>query len=183
PPAAPAPVVTSLEGLVALPTAEQRRPLVLEDARMYFGGLKALDGVSLTVTPGLVHGLIGPNGSGKSTLVNVVTGVYTPTGGVIRLGSRLLNALRPHNIANAGVTRTFQNIQLFKDLSVLDNVMMGFHTQLRAGFLHQLLRTRYAATEEQETRERALQLLAFLDIEHLAYAEAQSLPYGLQRMV
>ena len=101
---------------------------------MYFGGVKALDGVSLVVEPGQVHGLIGPNGSGKSTLVNVVTGVYTPTGGTIRLGDRVLNALRPHAIAAPGVTRTFQNIQLFKDLSVLDNVMMGFHIQRAAGF-------------------------------------------------
>jgi branched-chain amino acid transport system permease protein len=150
---------------------------------MYFGGVKAIDGVSMVVEPGQVHGLIGPNGSGKSTLVNVVTGVYTPTAGDVHLGERILNTLRPHTIAAAGVTRTFQNIQLFKDLTVLDNVMLGFHTHRRAGFLHQLLRTQYAATEEEDTRERALKLLAFLDMEELAYAEAQSLPYGLQRMV
>ena len=150
---------------------------------MHFGGVKAIDGVSLVVEPGQVHGLIGPNGSGKSTLVNVVTGVYTPTAGDVKLGERLLNTLRPHHIAAAGVTRTFQNIQLFKDLTVLDNVMMGFHTHRRAGFLQELLRTRNAAVEEEEIRERSLKLLAFLDIEHLAYAEAQSLPYGLQRMV
>jgi branched-chain amino acid transport system permease protein len=137
----------------------------------------------MTVEPGQVHGLIGPNGSGKSTLVNVVTGVYTPTAGSVGLGSRVLNLLRPHDIAALGVTRTFQNIQLFRDLSVLDNVMMGFHPHRRAGFAHQLLRTRFAAVEEQDTRDRALRLLAFLDIEHLADAEAQSLPYGLQRMV
>ncbi len=175
--------VSSLDGLVDIAPAARRIRLQLDDVKMHFGGVKAIDGVSMVVEPGQVHGLIGPNGSGKSTLVNVVTGVYTPTGGQIRLGTRLLNTLRPHNIATAGVTRTFQNIQLFKDLSVLDNVMLGFHMHRRAGFLHQLLRTRYAATEEEDTRERALRLLAFLDIEHLAYAEAQSLPYGLQRMV
>jgi ABC-type branched-subunit amino acid transport system ATPase component/ABC-type branched-subunit amino acid transport system permease subunit len=160
-----------------------RQRLELNDVKMHFGGVKAIDGVSLSVEPGQVHGLIGPNGSGKSTLVNVVTGVYTPTAGEVRFGARVLNTLRPHNIATAGVTRTFQNIQLFKDLSVLDNVMMGFHTHRRAGFVHQLLRTRRAALEEQDVRQRALRLLAFLDIEHLADAEAQSLPYGLQRMV
>ncbi len=175
--------VSSLDGLVDIAPAARSIRLQLDDVKMRFGGVKAIDGVSMVVEPGQVHGLIGPNGSGKSTLVNVVTGVYTPTGGEIRLGTRLLNTLRPHNIATAGVTRTFQNIQLFKDLSVLDNVMLGFHMHRRAGFLHQLLRTRYAATEEEDTRERALRLLAFLDIEHLAYAEAQSLPYGLQRMV
>jgi branched-chain amino acid transport system permease protein len=168
---------------VAIPTQAQHISLRIDDAKMYFGGVKAIDGVSMVVEPGQVHGLIGPNGSGKSTLVNIVTGVYTPTGGEIRLGTRLLNALRPHTIAAAGVTRTFQNIQLFKDLTVLDNVMMGFHVHRKAGFVNQLLRTRYAALEEEEIRERSLKLLAFLEIEHLAHTEAQSLPYGLQRMV
>ena len=182
-PAATAHTITSLDGLVAIPPPEQRTSLRLDELKMYFGGVKAVDGVSLQVEPGQVHGLIGPNGSGKSTLVNVVTGVYTPTGGSVALGSVLLNRLRPHHIARLGVTRTFQNIQLFKDLSVLDNVMMGFHVHRRAGFLHQLLRTRRSALEEADARERALRLLAFLDIERLAHAEAQSLPYGLQRMV
>jgi branched-chain amino acid transport system permease protein len=179
----PGRVVTSLDGLVAIPAAGQRVSLVLDDVKMFFGGVKAVDGVSLLVEPGQVHGLIGPNGSGKSTLVNMVTGVYTPTGGTVRLGERVLNELRPHDVAQAGVTRTFQNIQLFKDLTVLDNVMVGFHTHRRAGFLDQLLRTKRSALEEADIRERALSLLAFLEIEHLAYAEAQSLPYGLQRMV
>ena len=172
---------TTLAAIITAATA--REPLELDDVKMHFGGVKAIDGVSMRVEPGQVHGLIGPNGSGKSTLVNVVTGVYTPTAGEVRLGGRVLNMLRPHNIASAGVTRTFQNIQLFKDLSVLDNVMMGFHVHRRAGFVHQLLRTQSAAIEEQQVRERALRLLAFLEIEHLADAEAQSLPYGLQRMV
>ena len=170
-------------GLVAVARPQQREPLRLDDVKMYFGGVKAVDGVSLVVEPGQVHGLIGPNGSGKSTLVNVVTGVYTPTGGAVRFGERVLNELRPHNVAAAGITRTFQNIQLFKDLTVLDNVMMGFHVHRTAGFVHQLLRTRRSAREEEDVRERAMRLLAFLDIQHLAYAEAQSLPYGLQRMV
>jgi branched-chain amino acid transport system ATP-binding protein/branched-chain amino acid transport system permease protein len=175
--------VTSLDGLVAIPPMADRKPLALDELKMHFGGVKAIDGLSIVVEPGQVHGLIGPNGSGKSTLVNVVTGLYTPTAGKVALGDRLLNLLRPHDIAGLGITRTFQNIQLFKDLTVLDNVMMGFHVHRRAGFTRQLLRTRFAAEEEEQIRERALQLLAFLEIEHLAYAEAQSLPYGLQRMV
>jgi branched-chain amino acid transport system permease protein len=175
--------VTSLDGLVAIPPPVERQRLVLDDVKMHFGGVKAIDGLSMVVEPGQVHGLIGPNGSGKSTLVNVVTGVYTPTAGEVRLGDRVLNQLRPHDIAELGISRTFQNIQLFKDLSVLDNVMMGFHTHRRAGFERQLLRTRHAAIEEEEMRERSLKLLAFLEIEHLANVEAQSLPYGLQRMV
>jgi branched-chain amino acid transport system ATP-binding protein/branched-chain amino acid transport system permease protein len=173
--------VGSIEGVVQLP--KERPALVLEDVKMYFGGVRAVDGVSMVVEPGQVHGLIGPNGSGKSTLVNLITGVYTPTGGSITFGSRRLNDLRPHEIAALGVTRTFQNIQLFKDLSVLDNVMLGFHIHRRAGFLSQLVRTRGSAREEADTRARARQLLAFLEIDDLADAEAQSLPYGLQRMV
>jgi ABC-type branched-subunit amino acid transport system ATPase component/ABC-type branched-subunit amino acid transport system permease subunit len=174
----------TLDGVITNRVPEGgRQRLELDDVKMHFGGVKAIDGVSMSVEPGQVHGLIGPNGSGKSTLVNVVTGVYTPTAGEVRFGARVLNTLRPHNIATAGVTRTFQNIQLFKDLSVLDNVMMGFHTHRSVGFVHQLLRTRRAALEEQDVRQRALRLLAFLEIEHLADAEAQSLPYGLQRMV
>jgi len=175
--------VTSLDGIVAIPPVSERRSLVLDDVKMHFGGVKALDGLSIVVEPGQVHGLIGPNGSGKSTLVNVVTGVYTPTAGEVRFGDKVLNQLRPHDIAELGITRTFQNIQLFKDLTVLDNVMMGFHTHRKAGFSPQLLRTKAAAVEEADIRARALKLLAFLEIEHLADSEAQSLPYGLQRMV
>jgi branched-chain amino acid transport system permease protein len=173
--------VDGLDGVIAVPRAHES--LIVDDLKMHFGGVRAIDGVSIAVKSGEVHGLIGPNGSGKSTLVNVMTGVYTPTSGQVRLGSRVLNTLRPHNIAALGVTRTFQNIQLFKDLSVLDNVMMGFHIHRRAGFVHQLLRTRAAAREEADIRLRALTLLAFLEIEHLAADEAQSLPYGFQRMV
>jgi ABC-type branched-subunit amino acid transport system ATPase component/ABC-type branched-subunit amino acid transport system permease subunit len=175
----PGPVAAPLQ----LARPDQHWPLRLDDVKMYFGGVRAVDGVSMVVEPGQVHGLIGPNGSGKSTLVNVVTGVYTPTQGSVTFGTTALNQLRPHNIARLGVTRTFQNIQLFKDLTVLDNVMMGFHIHRRAGFAHQLLRSRRSALEEQTTRERAFELLRFLEIEHLAQAEAQSLPYGLQRMV
>ncbi|MBA2450050.1 MAG: branched-chain amino acid ABC transporter ATP-binding protein/permease [Chloroflexi bacterium] len=160
-----------------------RPALVADDIKMYFGGLKALDGVTLNVQPGKIHGLIGPNGSGKSTMVNVLTGVYRPTGGQVRLGETVMNNLSPHSVAALGVTRTFQNIQLFKDLSVLENVMMGFHLRMRYGFFEQMVRTGRYVREETEYRQRAMDLLAFLDIAHLAEVEAQSLPYGLQRLV
>jgi branched-chain amino acid transport system permease protein len=150
---------------------------------MYFGGLKAVDGVSLTVQPGQIHGLIGPNGSGKSTIVNCLTGVYRPTGGVVRLGGVSMNALPPHSIARLGVTRTFQNIQLFRDLTVLDNVLMGYHLRRRYGFFDLLFRTRRSVEEEDRFRQEAMDLLSFLGLAHLAQDEAQSLPYGLQRLV
>src|SRR4029079_2571264 len=110
----------------------QQPTLVADNVRMYFGGLRALDDVSIQILPGQIHGLIGPNGSGKSTMVNVLTGVYRPTGGTIKLGNHLLNALPPHAIAALGMTRTFQNIQLFKDLSVLENVVMGYHLIMKS---------------------------------------------------
>jgi branched-chain amino acid transport system permease protein len=169
-------------GAVVTATAE-RPTLAAEGVKMYFGGLRALDDVSLQIRPGHIHGLIGPNGSGKSTMVNVLTGVYRPTGGQVKLGETVMNALPPHSIAAMGVTRTFQGIQLFKDLTVLENVMMGYHLRMRTGFWAMLLRTRQHAREEAEFRQRAMDLLAFLGLDHLADAEAQSLPYGLQRMV
>src|SRR5204862_8199857 len=154
-----------------------------DDVRMHFGGLRAVDGVTLTIEPGSIHGLIGPNGSGKSTIVNCLTGVYRPTGGVVRLGDTVMNALPPHSIAALGVTRTFQNIQLFRDLSVLENVMMGYHLRGRSGFFGMLLRTRATVDEEERFRQEAMDLLTFLGLAALADAEAQSLPYGLQRLV
>jgi len=167
-----------------LPASTQpREALTIREGRMNFGGVKALDGVSLTVQPGTVHGLIGPNGSGKSTLVNIVTGVYVPSGGEIQLGDRRIDGLSPSQIARLGVARTFQNIQLFKDLSVLDNVMMGFHKHRKATFLDEALRTRRYVREDRFFRAVAFELLDFLEIRHLAEEEAQSLPYGLQRLV
>ncbi len=160
-----------------------REALTIREGRMNFGGVKALDGVSLTVQPGTVHGLIGPNGSGKSTLVNIVTGVYVPSGGEIQLGDRRIDGLSPSQIARLGIARTFQNIQLFKDLSVLDNVMMGFHKHRKATFLDEALRTRRYVREDRFFRAVAFELLDFLEIRHLAEEEAQSLPYGLQRLV
>jgi len=160
-----------------------RPALVADDVKMYFGGLRAVDGVSLEIVPGSIHGLIGPNGSGKSTIVNCLTGVYRPTGGVVRIGDVTMNQLPPHAIAAHGVTRTFQNIQLFRDLSVLENVMMGFHLRMRYGFFDMLLRTRRGVEEEEGFRQQAMDLLSFVGLAHLANSEAQSLPYGLQRMV
>jgi ABC-type branched-subunit amino acid transport system ATPase component/ABC-type branched-subunit amino acid transport system permease subunit len=160
-----------------------RPELVADNVRMYFGGLKAVDGVTLAIQPGSIHGLIGPNGSGKSTIVNCLTGVYRPTGGVVRIGDVPMNQLPPHSIAALGVTRTFQNIQLFRDLSVIENVMMGYHLRMRYGFFDLMLRTRRGVEEEERYRQEAMDLLSFLGLAHLADSEAQSLPYGLQRLV
>jgi branched-chain amino acid transport system permease protein len=184
-PSQPMPEVRAIGSFESIyPRATVEKPtLEARDVHMHFGGVRAVDGVSVRMKPGEIHGLIGPNGSGKTTLVNVFTGVYRPTSGEVRLGSEVMNALPPHAIAALGVTRTFQNIQLFKDLSVLENVEMGFHLRMKRGFLHQMLRTRAYVAEETEFRQKAMDLLSFLDIAHLAEARADSLPYGLQRMV
>jgi branched-chain amino acid transport system permease protein len=148
-----------------------------------FGGLRAIDRLSMQIEPGKIHALIGPNGSGKSTLVNVLTGVYKSSGGDILYRGKKLSKISPHEMARLGVTRTFQTVNLFQGLTVLDNVMVGFHLHLKAGFWHHLLRTRKAVQEEEIYRQRALDLLRFLGIQDKAYEEAQNLSYGHQRLV
>lgn len=157
--------------------------LTAADLSKHFMGLKAAQGLSMRVRPGEVHGLIGPNGSGKSTTINVLTGVYSATEGKVMLGAVDVTPLQPHQLAAQGVTRTFQNIQLFSELTVLENVMMGFHRHMRAGFLHHLLQTGVARREEEAYREQALEILRFVGLEHLAGEQARNLSYGQQRLV
>jgi len=148
-----------------------------------FGGIRALDGVTLAVRPRVVHGLIGPNGSGKSTFVNVLTGLYQPSGGVVELRGRPVHGLKPHRMAELGVTRTFQSIRLFGDLTVLDNVLVGFHLHLRSGLVAHILRTRAVLDEEAAFRRRAMALLEFVGIADRAQELAQNLSYGQQRLL
>ena len=148
-----------------------------------FGGIRALNGITLSVWPGMVHGLIGPNGSGKSTFVNVITGLYEPSGGTVEFRGTALTGMKPHAMARLGVTRTFQSIRLFGDLSVLENVMVGFHLHLRAGFWAHLLRTRGAVAEEAAFRCRAMALLELVGIAERVHELAQNLSYGQQRML
>jgi len=139
--------------------------------------------VTLAVRPRVVHGLIGPNGSGKSTFVNVLTGLYQPSGGVVELRGRPVHGLKPHRMAALGVTRTFQSIRLFGDLTVLDNVLVGFHLHLRSGLVAHLLRTRGVLDEEAAFRRRAMALLEFVGIADRAQELAQNLSYGQQRLL
>ena len=149
----------------------------------HFGGIRALNNVDLDITPGTVHGLIGPNGSGKSTFVNVLTGIYRPTAGSVEIAGHQIAGASPHMMARMGVTRTFQSIRLFGDLTVLDNVMVGFHLGLRRGFFAHLLQTRGAVDEEAAFRAKALALLAFVGIADRANDLAQNLSYGQQRLL
>ena len=150
---------------------------------MQFGGLKALDTVNLTVKPGTIHGLIGPNGSGKSTMMNVLTGIYRPTGGDIAFAGGTIVGLKSPQIAAKGIARTFQNVQLFGELTVLENVMVGLHHSYRSSLFGVALRTPGAVREEHEARIRAASILGFVGLEALAAEEARNLPYGKMRLL
>jgi branched-chain amino acid transport system ATP-binding protein len=146
-----------------------------------FGGVQALSGVSFTISRGEIYGLIGPNGAGKTTLFNVLTGIYTPDTGSFAFDGAPLAGLAPHQVAARGIARTFQNIRLFANLSVLENAMIGRHVRTRAGVLGALLRNRATLAEEAAIERRALELLDYVGIRARANDPAGSLPYGDQR--
>jgi ABC-type branched-subunit amino acid transport system ATPase component/ABC-type branched-subunit amino acid transport system permease subunit len=157
--------------------------LAVDQVVMQFGGLKALNQVDLAIRPGTVHGLIGPNGSGKSTMMNVLTGIYIPTGGDIRFEGTSLVGKKSPDIAALGVARTFQNVQLFAELTCLENVMVGLHHSFRSGFAAVALGLPAARREEQAARERAISILQFVGLDALANEEARNLPYGKMRLL
>jgi branched-chain amino acid transport system ATP-binding protein len=146
-----------------------------------FGGLAALNDVSFSIARGEIFGLIGPNGAGKTTLFNVLTGLYRADRGRMAFDGRDLAALKPHQVAASGIARTFQNIRLFANLSVLENVMIGRHARTRAGLVGAVLRTPATLAEERDTEHRALELLDYVGIRARANDPAGNLPYGDQR--
>ncbi|MFC4297565.1 ATP-binding cassette domain-containing protein [Castellaniella hirudinis] len=166
-----------------LPDASHGVLLTVGQAVMQFGGLKALNGVDLEVRRGTIHGLIGPNGSGKSTMMNVLTGIYAPTAGSVVFAGRDLAGLTSAQIAARGVARTFQNVQLFGEMSALENVLVGLHHSFGSGLTGIALRTPGWRREEQRARARALGLLEFVGLASLAHEEARNLPYGKQRLL
>jgi branched-chain amino acid transport system ATP-binding protein len=146
-----------------------------------FGGLQALSDVSLRIEAGQVYGLIGPNGAGKTTFFNVITGLYTPDSGRFELAGLPYKPNAVHEVTLAGIARTFQNIRLFADMSVLENVMVGRHTRSRSGLLGAILRTRQFVAEEADIVRRSEELLDYVGIGHLADYKARTLSYGDQR--
>ena len=146
-----------------------------------FGGLQALEGVSFAIRRGEIYGLIGPNGAGKTTLFNVLTGVYAPDAGQFVFDGQDISALPPHQIAAAGIARTFQNIRLFANLSSLENVMIGRHVRTKAGVVGAIMRDARTRAEETAIVRRALELLEYVGIRARANDRAAGLPYGDQR--
>jgi branched-chain amino acid transport system permease protein len=157
--------------------------LRVEQVLMQFGGLKALNHVDLKVARGSVHGLIGPNGSGKSTMMNVLTGIYKPTAGGVVFAGQPITGRTPSQIALGGVARTFQNVQLFGEMTALENVLVGLHHSFRAGWFDAMLSSPRYRREEAAARERAAAILEFIGLADLANEEARNLPYGKQRLL
>ena len=157
--------------------------LTVQSVLMQFGGLKALNNVDMVIERGTVHGLIGPNGSGKSTMMNVLTGIYVPTGGDVMYGNASVKGKTSSEIALSGMARTFQNVQLFGEMTALENILVGLHHTFRSNLLDVSLALPRYANEESRARRRALGLLHFVGLESLANEEARNLPYGKQRLL
>jgi branched-chain amino acid transport system permease protein len=157
--------------------------LTVQGVSKAYGGVKPAQDVSFRLRRGHVHALIGPNGAGKTTMINMLTGIVEPDAGTLTFCGQDVTGLPAHTICSLGMGRTFQNLRLFGDLSVLDNVMLGRHTRMRNGFLASLFALPLARREEAQARARALELIDLVGLSHLAYAPANSLPYGLQRRV
>ncbi len=157
--------------------------LEISDLSIAFGGIQALAGVDFTVDPRTLVSVIGPNGAGKTTLFNCICGLYRPDRGTIRLRGRSLIGLKPDAIARLGIARTFQNIELFRSSTVLENVLLGRHLHFRAGFAAAALGTQSWRREEVRHRRRAEEILDFLDLQSARGRRVGDLPLGLQRLV
>jgi branched-chain amino acid transport system ATP-binding protein len=146
-----------------------------------FGGLQALSDVGISIEQGQVYGLIGPNGAGKTTFFNVITGLYTPDSGTFELGGVPYKPEAVHQVAQAGIARTFQNIRLFADMTALENAMVGRHVRTKSGLVGAVFRTGSFVREEREIAQRARELLEYVGIGRYADYKARTLSYGDQR--
>ncbi len=155
--------------------------LLAQKATKKFGGLVAVDQLDLTVRAESIHSIIGPNGAGKTTFFNCVTGFYKPEEGEINFAGHPLLGLLPDQIVRLGISRTYQNIRLFPNLTAIENVLVGLHTHLRAGFLGIVLQNRKTRQEEKEANEEAKQILRFVNLTGKGDFLAKNLPYGDQR--
>jgi branched-chain amino acid transport system ATP-binding protein len=157
--------------------------LQLDRITLSFGGVRALTGISFDVREHEIRAIIGPNGAGKSSMLNVINGVYSPQEGTITFRGEVRHNMNPHRAAAHGIARTFQNIALFKGMSVLDNIMTGCNLKIRASFLEQAVHVGRARREELEHRRRVEEVIDFLEIQHIRKTPVGRLPYGLQKRV
>ncbi len=155
--------------------------LSIRNVGKHFGGLHVLQDVSFEVPAGSIYGLIGPNGAGKTTVFNLITGLLTPSSGAIDFQGESLIGLPPHRITHQGIARTFQNIRIFKEMDLLENVMVGMHDHLNYGPLSMVLNLPACRAAERRARERALELLSWVGLDHKADMLADNLSYGDQR--
>ena len=155
--------------------------LEVKNLGISFGGLRAVDGFNVTIEKGQLYGLIGPNGAGKTTIFNMLTGVYKPTDGLITLDGQNITGKKTIDINKAGIARTFQNIRLFKDMTVLDNVKVGLHNHYKYSTVAGLLRLPSYHKTEKEMNAKAMELLEVFGLEKEAQQLAANLPYGKQR--
>jgi branched-chain amino acid transport system ATP-binding protein len=162
---------------------EGKGQLTVRDVSKHFGGVLAVNGVSMEVNQGEIVSVIGPNGAGKTTLLNMVSGFYHPDRGTIELEGKNITNYSPSRIATMGVARTFQNIALFQGMTVLDNIMLGRHVHMRTGVLAAMIRFGPALREEVEQRRIVEDIIDFLEIEPLRKQPVGSLAYGLQKRV
>jgi branched-chain amino acid transport system ATP-binding protein len=157
--------------------------LEINDVTLRFGGITALSNVTFDVERGHIHALIGPNGAGKTSLFNVISGIYRPTSGQALFEGHVLNKMKPHRIAGLGVARTFQNIELFQHMTVIDNLLLGRHLHMRTGILAGALFYGRALREETAHRLKVEEIIDFLEIEKVRKKPVGSLPYGIQKRV
>ncbi|MBL7174311.1 MAG: ABC transporter ATP-binding protein [Desulfobacteraceae bacterium] len=157
--------------------------LQLHDVSRHFGGLQAINRLSFHVEKGLIFSIIGPNGAGKTTAINLITGIYSPTSGDIFFGGQELSRKRPYQLARMGIARTFQNIQVFKSMTVQENVMVGMHIQTHSEFMRCLLHTPLVRREEKFIQQRTNEMLEFMNLDHKADLLVAGLPYGDQKRV
>ena len=157
--------------------------LQVNDVSIAFGGVQALENVTIDFPSGKIIGIIGPNGAGKTTLLNVICGLAQPTSGTVTLDGTVLNELKPNQIAALGLRRTFQASQLFPNMSVLENMMTGLHLKVGSGLYGAIMRTAQMRREEEEMRARALEALAFVGFAKFADRPGNALSFGQQRIV
>jgi branched-chain amino acid transport system ATP-binding protein len=160
------------------------QPLLrVEDLSKSFGGIQALYKVSFQVMTGNIFAVIGPNGAGKTTLFNIITGIYPPEHGRVYYSDKTVAGSKVHQLVNQGIARTFQNVELFESMTVLENVLVGQHVRTRCGFMGAICRWPWIKKEEQEAHDKAMQLLQFVGLEGVAQSRSADLPFGWQRFL